>query len=336
MNKISYMLLAIDKAWRYQFLTYPNPAVGATVVCKNKVLAVEAHQEAGNAHAEVLALKEAYLTNYPNSKLQYITESKKIHDYLILNHNGFFHDCEIYVTLEPCNHVGKTPACAMLLESILIKKVYIGTMDPNVNAAGGYERLINAKIDVEINILKEKTDKLLYPFLKYQSGHFIFFKMAMREDGSVTGGYITTQDSLNLVHNIRTKIELMVIGGNTIRIDRPTLDSRFSSSKKSSDLLIYSSKNNFDKSIPLFQVPNRKVTISSSLELIRKKNFVMIEGGYTLLSKISNDIDYMMIFISHKIQYEKENIIQFQGFETEYSYYLNEFDEVIYLKKIND
>jgi len=328
-----YMKLAIKEAWKYQLLTYPNPAVGATVVKNNQVLSVEAHKVSGSSHAEVLALKEAFLIEHPHSELMNIIDSKEIHEYLSLNHDGFFQNCEIYVTLEPCNHIGKTPACAMLLETIRIQKVYIGTMDPNVNASGGYERLKSANINVEINVLKDQTDKLLYPFLKYQSGHFNFFKIAMREDNSITGGYITTQDSLNLVHNIRTKIDLMVIGGNTVRTDRPTLDSRFSILKKSSDILIFSSKNNFDKTIPLFNIPNRKVTISNTLDLVTEKHFVMIEGGYTLLSKITKTIDYMMIFISHKKQEDNKFDIKTLGFNILHSYFINEFDEVIFLKK---
>ena len=331
-----YMKLAIEEAWKYQLLTYPNPAVGATVVKNNQVLSVSAHKECGSSHAEVLALKEAFLSEYPDSELKNIIDSKEIHKYLSKNHNSFFQDCEIYVTLEPCNHIGKTPACAMLLETINIKKVYIGTMDPNENASGGYERLKSANIDVEVNICKGQTDKLLYPFLKYQSGHFNFFKMAMREDNSITGGYITTQDSLTLVHNIRTKIDLMVIGGNTVRIDRPKLDSRFSILKKSPDILIFSSKNNFDKTIPLFTVPNRSVNISNELDLVKEKQFVMIEGGYNLLDNITDTIDYMMIFISHKIKSEKYKEVEFTGFMKEYSYYLNKYDEVVFLKKIND
>ena len=330
------MKLAIEEAWKYQFLTYPNPAVGATVVKNNKVLSLSSHKCSGGPHAEVLALKEAYLTKYPESKLQDINESNAIHNYLILNHNNFFHNCEIYVTLEPCNHLGKTPACSHLLSSVGIKKVFIGTLDPNQEASGGKEYLIEANIDVEINCNKEESDKLLLPFLNYQNGHFTFFKMAMREDGSIDGGYITTQDSLNLVHEIRTKLDLMVIGGNTVRIDRPTLDSRFSHDKKVPDILIYSTKNNFDEEIPLFKVKNRQVTVSSSLDLLNEKKFIMIEGGYNLFLKVKDTIDYMMLFISHKIQSEKFKKIEFQNFKKEYSYFINEYDEIIFLKKIND
>ena len=330
-----YMQLAIDEAWKYQFLTYPNPAVGATVVKNNKILSVAAHKQSGSPHAEVLALKAAYLTEYPNSIVKSLQISQEIHSFLIENHNGFFHDCEIFVTLEPCNHIGKTPACAMLLESVQIKKVTIGTLDPNQNASGGHERLLNANIEVEVGLCKEHTDKLLYPFLKYQRGHFNFFKIAMREDGSIDGGYITTQKSLNLVHEIRTKIDLMVMGGNTIRSDRPTLDARFSKSKKSPNIFIYSKNKSFDQSIPLFSVKNREVLISDNLSLLDKSKFIMIEGGYSLLEIMKNKIDYMMIFLSHKETKNKKIDLFDLGFEIQYSYYINEFDEVIFLKRVN-
>lgn len=329
------MQLAIDEAWKYQLLTYPNPAVGATVVKNNQVLSIAAHKEAGTPHAEVLALKNAYLQAYPNSELKEIDDSSKIHNYLIKKHNNYFDDCEIYVTLEPCNHLGKTPACSNLLSKVGIKKVYIGTLDPNAEASGGRDFLISSNIDVEVDILKEETDKLLFPFLKYQSGHFSFFKMAMRKDGTINGGYITTQDSLNLVHEIRTKIDLMVVGGNTVRTDRPKLDSRFSFTKKSSDILIYSQEKKFDLNIPLFSISNRKVTIANNLNKIKESGLVMFEGGYNFLELVCENVDYLMIFISHKETKEKHFPISKNLFAIEYSYYINEHDEVLYLKKIN-
>lgn len=65
-----YMKLAIDEAWKYQLLTYPNPAVGCVIVKNGRLLSIEAHKEAGQAHAEVNALKAAYLVGYPNSLLK--------------------------------------------------------------------------------------------------------------------------------------------------------------------------------------------------------------------------------------------------------------------------
>ncbi|MEA2019816.1 MAG: bifunctional diaminohydroxyphosphoribosylaminopyrimidine deaminase/5-amino-6-(5-phosphoribosylamino)uracil reductase RibD [Campylobacterota bacterium] len=331
---IDYLQLAIQEAWKYQFLTYPNPAVGATVVKNNQILSTEAHKEAGLPHAEVNALKSAYLKEYPNSKIKNLTKSDEIHNFLIENHNNFFKDCEIYVTLEPCNHIGKTPACAMLLESIEIKKVYIGTLDPNNEASGGEKRLQNSNIEVEV-LDNVDCDNLLLPFIKWQQKNFKFFKIAMREDGSIDGGYITTQDSLNLVHNIRTKLDLMLIGGETVRVDRPTLDSRFARKNISPDIQIYSRKKNIDKTIPLFSVKNREVTISDNLDLLNSKNFIMIEGGYNLLKIIKDKVDCLMIFISHKQKKEKQFNIEKLGFKKVYSYMINEFDEIVFLFKLS-
>jgi diaminohydroxyphosphoribosylaminopyrimidine deaminase/5-amino-6-(5-phosphoribosylamino)uracil reductase len=330
------MQLAIDKAWKYQLQTYPNPAVGATVVRENKVLSVEAHKEAGKPHAEVLALKEAYLTKYKESLIKDMEDSKDIHNYLYENHNDFFKDCEIYVTLEPCNHMGKTPACAMLLEKINIKKVYIGTLDPNLKASGGLDRLRKKGIEVVTNFCKKQTDELLYPFIKWQNGNFVFFKIAMREDGSIDGGYITTKDSLTLVHKIRTKIDLMLIGGNTVRIDKPTLDARFANKNNAPDIFILSNKKRFDKNIPLFNVKDREVFIGDRLDILNKRNFVMCEGGYSLLKAIEEKCDYLVVFLSHKKHFNNKFELNSLGFDKVYSYKINEIDEIIFLKKIED
>ncbi len=334
-NKNSQFLqLAIKEAWKYQFLTYPNPAVGSCVIRNNEIISVEAHQEAGLPHAEVNALKSAYLTKYPNSQIKNLVHSNDIHNFLINNHNNFFKDCEIYVTLEPCNHIGKTPACAMLLESLEIKKVVIGTLDPNNEASGGKKRLEDAGINVEV-LDDIDCNNLLLPFIKWQKKNFKFFKMAMREDGTVTGGYITTQDSLNLVHNIRTKIDLMVIGGETVRTDRPTLDARFALENRSPDILIYSNSKNIDKTIPLFNVKNRDVTINNNLELLNKNNFIMIEGGYNLLEIIKDKIDCLIIFISHKEKKNKQFDIESLGFKKVHTYMINQFDEIVFLFKLS-
>lgn len=325
------MIQAINEAWRYQFLTYPNPAVGACIVLDNKIIALEAHIQAGEAHAEVNAIKSAFLKINPNSKLKNINSSKDIHEYIINNHNNIFNSCEIYVTLEPCNHIGKTPACANILKVIKPKKVYIATLDTNKSASGGYETLKNCNIDVQIGLCKKEADDLLYCFTLWQKDKFRFFKLAMREDGSVDGGYITSQDSLNLVHEIRSKLDLLIIGGNTVRIDRPTLDSRYSKINKPSDILIYSKNTNFDKTIPLFSIKNREVNISNNINNINK-NFQMIEGGLSLLKTLKNDIDMLMLFVSHKQKAKNNfNISEF-GFKIIHSYMINEFDEIIFLK----
>ena len=331
MNQNNFMLQAINEAWKYQFLTYPNPAVGACVVKNNRVISIAAHTKSGTPHAEVNAIKQAFQKLSYSQELKNLENSHDIHQFIINHHNGIFESCEIYVTLEPCNHMGKTPACANLLKECRFKKVYIGSIDPNADAAGGITTLKNAGIEVSVGVEKEACDNLLYPFNKWLNGKFRFFKIAMREDGSIDGGYITSKDSLTLVHKIRTNLDLLIIGGETVRVDRPTLDARYAKNNTPSDILIYSNKENFDKTIPLFQVNNREVFIDNDLNKYNQK-FSMIEGGYNLLKNIKDEIDMLMVFISHKEKKEKTFDIESLGFKKLHSYFINETDEIVFLK----
>ena len=88
-----YMALALQEAWKYQLLTYPNPAVGCTVVGGHgEILAVEAHHKAGGPHAEVNALKQAYYKLTDDNYILALTDSADIHTHLLSNHNGMFED----------------------------------------------------------------------------------------------------------------------------------------------------------------------------------------------------------------------------------------------------
>ena len=232
------MKLAIDEAWKYQLLTYPNPAVGCVVVKDGRLLAIEAHKEAGMPHAEVNALKTALLSKESNSLLRALTKSSEIHEYLIKNHNNFFNDCEIYTTLEPCNHEGKTPSCAKLLSILKPKRVIIGSIDTNKIASGGIKTLEDENINVTTNVLEKECENLLIPFKSWQNKTSIFFKMAQTLNGSIDG-QISSQRAKLYVHMLRDKIDLLLIGGNTIRTDKPTLDTRYIKGREP-DIFIYS------------------------------------------------------------------------------------------------
>jgi len=114
--------------------------------------------------------------------------SSEIHEYLIKHHNGFFNEANIYVTLEPCSHIGKTPSCANLLSILKPKSVTIGWLDPIAEHSGGVEMLKNAGIDVKVLNDKRCFD-LIEPFVKWQE-RFIFFKLAQSFNGAITGGDI--------------------------------------------------------------------------------------------------------------------------------------------------
>ena len=286
---------AIKEAWKYQFLTYPNPAVGAAVIVKNAFF-VSAHKKAGEPHAEVNALWEAYKAFHKTPSLK---TSREIHKYLIKHHNGFFNEANVFVTLEPCSHIGKTPSCANLLSILKPKSVSIGWLDPIAEHSGGVEILKNAGIDVRVLNDKRCFD-LIGPFIKWTNERFVFFKLAQSFNGAITGGYISSESSLNWVHQVRNKIDLLVIGGNTVRIDRPRLDTRRVQGKPP-DVLIYSRQKEFDKTILLFSVPNRKVFIEDSLDRIKDYKFIMIEGGEKLYNELKNFVDWKVFIVTPKI-----------------------------------
>lgn len=326
-----YMRLAIDEAWKHQLLTYPNPAVGCVIVKNQRLLAVEAHKEAGMPHAEVNALKTAYLKDNPNSILKTKNSSFDIQQFLLQNHNGFFNDCEIYVTLEPCNHIGKTPSCANLLKELKPKKVIISVKDPNKQATGGLETLKNENIDVTLGILEKDGLNLILPFISWQNKSCIFFKMAQTLNGSIDGK-ISSNRALAYVHTLRDKIDLLVIGGNSVRIDKPTLDTRYIQGKNP-DIFIYSKNKVFDNNIPLFKIPNRKVMISDDLYKLLDYKFIMIEGVYNLLDKLKERIDFFILIISPKIRKGQNALNEIDlDFEIIHENFIGE-DKIVFLKR---
>lgn len=326
-----YMKLAINEAWKYQLLTYPNPAVGCVIVKDGKLVAIEAHKEAGMGHAEVNALKSAYLKYNPNSVLKIKNKADEIHNFLIENSNDFFNDCEIYVTLEPCNHVGKTPSCANLLKVLKPKRVIISVKDPNKEASGGIETLQNENIDVTIGVMEKEGEDLLLPFISWQRNSCIFFKMAQTLNGSIDGK-ISSNSALAYVHTLRDKIDLLVIGGNTVRIDKPTLDARYIAGR-APDVMIYSKNKVFDNNIPLFKIPNRKVIISDDLFKLLDYKFVMIEGVYTLLDKLKERINFLILIVSPKIKNGKNSLVDIDlDFEVMHENFVGK-DKIVFLKR---
>ena len=326
-----YMRLAIDEAWKHQLLTYPNPAVGCVIVKNQRLLAVEAHKEAGMPHAEVNALKTAYLKDNPNSILKTKNSSFDIHQFLLQNHNGFFNDCEIYVTLEPCNHIGRTPSCANLLKELKPKRVIISVKDPNKQATGGLETLKNENINVTLGILEKDGLNLILPFISWQNKSCIFFKMAQTLNGSIDGK-ISSNRALAYVHTLRDKIDLLVIGGNSVRIDKPTLDTRYIQGKNP-DIFIYSKNKVFDNNIPLFKIPHRKVLISDDLYKLLDYKFIMIEGVYNLLDKLKERIDFFILIISPKIRKGQNALNEIDlDFEIIHENFIGE-DKIVFLKR---
>ncbi len=296
MNDEFFMQLALDKAWEYQGLTYPNPAVGAVITLNGKILAIEAHQKSGTSHAEVLTLLKAYESLSQTTINFDAFDAKKAHQFLLTLPPNFFSECTIYVTLEPCSHEGKTPSCASLLQSLNLSKVVIGIKDPIEGHDGGMKKLKN----VSVCILEEECQALIEPFLIWQKRAFVLFKLAQTSNGRIGGGYLSSKASLTHVHQLREVCTSLLIGGNTVRKDRPTLDCRFIEAE-APDIKVYSKEDNFDRDIPLFSIEKRDVEIVDQLDFLNKPSFILVEGGEGMLNALKEKIDWMLIYQTPKL-----------------------------------
>lgn len=294
-----YMQEALKKAWQYQLRTYPNPAVGALILYENEIIALEAHQKAGTSHAEVLAFLSAY-EQMSQNKIDFDRfDANKAHAFLYGLPKSFFSKCIIYVTLEPCSHVGQTPSCASLLAHLKPKKVIVATLDPIKGHDRGIKKLEDEGIEVEVGICEKEALELLEPFLIWQKRAFILFKIAQTSNGKIGGGYLSSKESLKHVHQLRSVCSEMLIGGNTVRIDRPTLDCRFTGDN-APNIRIYTKKDNFDRTISLFKVKNREVAISTTLDF-SKPSFILVEGGGGMLNSLKEEIDWLLQYQTPKL-----------------------------------
>jgi diaminohydroxyphosphoribosylaminopyrimidine deaminase / 5-amino-6-(5-phosphoribosylamino)uracil reductase len=202
-----YMRFAIDLAKAGIGQTSPNPVVGAVVVKNGEIVGFGAHLKAGEPHAEVHALRMA-------------GEKAK--------------DADVYVTLEPCSHYGKTPPCADLLIETGVKRVIIATTDPNPLVAGkGIAKLRQAGIEVDVGILKQEADELNQVFFHYIATKtpFVTLKYASSLDGKIatkTGEskWITSEAARRDVHRYRHLHDAILVGVNTVIADNPSLTVR--------------------------------------------------------------------------------------------------------------
>jgi diaminohydroxyphosphoribosylaminopyrimidine deaminase/5-amino-6-(5-phosphoribosylamino)uracil reductase len=283
---------ALKEAWKYQLRTYPNPAVGALLLCNGEIVAVEAHQKAGTSHAEVLVFIRAY-ENISQEKIDFDRfNAKKAHEFLYALPKEFFSECILFVTLEPCSHVGQTPSCASLVAILKPKKVIVATLDPITGHDGGIKRLSDKGIELEVGICEKEALALIEPFLIWQKRAFVLFKIAQTSNGKIGGGYLSSKESLTHVHQLRSVCTEMLIGGNTVRVDRPTLDCRFTGDI-APNIIIYSKEDNFDRTIPLFSVKGREIEISKNLDF-SKPSFILVEGGGGMLNVLKNEIDWLL------------------------------------------
>lgn len=297
MTDAYFMRQAIHEAWKYQGLTLPNPSVGCCIVKEGVILSIQAHQKAGEPHAEILALKEAFLVlshdSYQCSELLALTKSEDIHSFLRIYAQTLFKECDIYVTLEPCSHFGKTPPCATLLADLFPRRIIIGALDflhPN-----GIAIMKQKGIDVVLGVCQCECEDLLLPFRQLiTQGRFVLYKWAQRLNGTIDGGIISSYESRYHVHQLRSISDQLVISGQTMRDDKPLLDARLCDGK-APDICVLTRHNFLDETLPCFTIKNRQVTLSTQLP---QKGFLLVEGGENLLHSLWDEIDMFLVYVA--------------------------------------
>lgn len=302
-----YMDLALRKAWENQLLALPNPSVGALILDENKkILAFEAHCQSGAPHAELCAIKSAYIALQGKNCeiLRNLSDAGQIYEFLQKNHGGIFENKSIFVTLEPCNHFGKTPPCAEILQILRFRNVFISARECGESAQGGAQNLIKNGIFVQSGILEARGENLLYPFLRLrENGVLRVFKVAQRLNGSFEGGIISCEQSRTLSHRLRNIANRIIISTRTILEDNPLLDARLSGGR-APNVCVFGRKNLEkckDKNLNIWSIKGREITFHSDIESIPQSGFSIIEGGAECFELFRDKIDLALVFIAPQI-----------------------------------
>jgi len=207
MNSELMMNLALELAQNGRGFTSPNPMVGAVVVKDGKIVGKGWHKAYGQAHAEVNAIDDA---------------------------GELAKGADLYVTLEPCNHYGKTPPCTEKILASGIRRVFVAMDDPNPGVkGGGNEYLRSCGVEVVSGICEAQAKKINEVFIKYTTTKrpFVMIKCAATLDGRIatkTGNskWISNEESRKFVHQLRHASDAIMIGIGTINVDNPMLTTR--------------------------------------------------------------------------------------------------------------
>jgi diaminohydroxyphosphoribosylaminopyrimidine deaminase / 5-amino-6-(5-phosphoribosylamino)uracil reductase len=203
---MSFLERALELAERGRGTTHPNPVVGAVLVRDGKVVGEGWHERKGEAHAEVNAIAAA---------------------------GDRARGSTLYVTLEPCAHVGSTPPCARAVIDAGVARVVVGTRDPSSDAAGSLELMREAGVETEVadGELGSRARRQIEAWLTWVTKRrpFVTYKAAVTLDGRLTlpgSRWISGEESRRLVHELRAASDAVAVGVGTARADRPALTAR--------------------------------------------------------------------------------------------------------------
>ncbi len=233
-----FMRIALREAEKGIGRTSPNPAVGAVLVKNGRVIGRGHHARAGGPHAEVVALRAA---------------------------GARAEGADLYTTLEPCNHWGKTPPCSLAIVQAGVRRVVVGSRDPNPVVNGrGLARLRRSGVEVVTDVLRDECDALDEHWFRFiKSGRpFVTLKAAITLDGKIatSGGdsrWVTGEVAREEVHRMRDRVDAVLVGASTARTDDPLLTARLAGGKGRD---------------PIRVVLDTRLTLPASLNLFHPKS----------------------------------------------------------------
>jgi diaminohydroxyphosphoribosylaminopyrimidine deaminase/5-amino-6-(5-phosphoribosylamino)uracil reductase len=266
---------ALDLAAAAQGRAYPKPTVGAVVVNDGEVVG-EGVTEAAGRHAEVVALATA---------------------------GDRARGATMYVTLEPCAHIGSTPPCADAVIAAGVERVVIGSLDPNPQAAGGVDKLRAAGVDVEVaDWFEARVQNEAWRTWVSKRRPFVIYKAAMTLDGRVTvpgSRWVSGAESRRLVHELRAQVDAVAVGGGTARADQPRLDARDVETPRGQPRRLVFSSSPFDG------LEQRGGPIEDELGALAAEGVqsLLLEGGPTLAAAFlaADLVDKLMLFVAPAI-----------------------------------
>ncbi len=309
-----YIRLAIELARKAKGLTSPNPCVGAVVVKDGRIVGRGYHRRAGGPHAEIYALKQA---------------------------GRRARGATLYVSLEPCCHYGKTPPCVDSIISSGVRRVVAAMKDPNpLNNGRGISALKKRGIRIDVGILKDEAARLNEAFIKYitKKMPFVTVKVAQSLDGKIatrTGDskWISGDGARRFVHRLRSRVDAIIVGANTVLKDDPLLTARIKSRNIKQPLrIILCGKSKIPASAKILNSKggqviiakarkNGRVDIKALLKDLAKKGVthVLIEGGGETIASAfkAKVVDKVYFFISPKIIGGRQAVTSIEGLGAE-------------------
>jgi diaminohydroxyphosphoribosylaminopyrimidine deaminase/5-amino-6-(5-phosphoribosylamino)uracil reductase len=277
---------ALELAERGRGTTHPNPVVGAVVVSDGAVVGEGWHERKGGPHAETIALEAA------GERARGAT---------------------LYVTQEPCRHVGATAPCTRAVLEAGIARVVAGALDPNPKAGGGLEELREAGVEVElVDSWDARRQNEAWRTWISLGRPFVTYKAAVTLDGAmVVPGerWVSGEESRRLVHELRAASDAVAVGMGTVRADNPRLDARDVDAVRQPRRLAFGQG-------PLPEGSELELltgTLEEELARLAQEGIqsLLLEGGPTLATAfIAADlVDKLLVFVAPKLSGEGPGLV---------------------------